>query len=290
MSALEWIVVGSFGGAIGAWLRAVVRDEFVAQGIASWKAILAVNLIGSALAGCCSAVAEGEWQRAVILAGAFGGFTTFSGMCVDTLSQWHAGRKSTAVCICVGTAIGGPLCASAGAVVGALAPLSSSAQVAAATTLRGRRRSHHLGGFGLIALGGALGSAVRIGADLAARANEVAPWVSTAAVNIVGAALAAFAFRWLASIDALGRPRHSPTGRIRLERFLLIGCAGGLTTMSALSLEVIEAMHAHPLDAFTIVAVNFALGMTAAALGWNLGRRMFSQGAAYAEVRARRNP
>lgn len=275
MSAFLWILVGSCGGAIGAWLRAVIRDEFVAQGLASWRAILAINLVGSALAGWGSVVVESEWQRVILLAGAFGGFTTFSGMCLDVVTQWRAGHRSTAACICVGTALGGPVCAGAGAAIGAVAPLSSRALAPVALSLRGRRREHHLGGFGLIALGGALGSAGRIGADVLARANEIAPWVSTASVNIAGAAFAAFAFRWLASIDSFGRPRHSPLARIRLERFLIIGCAGGLTTMSALSLEVIEASDGRLSHALTIVAANFGCGIAAAALGWTLAQRLF---------------
>ncbi len=270
-----WILVGSCGGAVGAWLRAVVRDEFVERGMASWQAILAINLVGSAIAGWCSVVAENEWQRVLFLAGAFGGFTTFSGMCVDVVTQWRAGRRATAACICLGTAAGGPLCASAALAVAAVAPASTHALLPAATSLRGRRAHHHLGGFGLIALGGALGSAVRIGADCIARANEIAPWISTASVNIVGAAFAAFAFRWLASIDALGCPRHAPRARVRLERFLLIGCAGGLTTMSTLSLEAIDAARSNFLQALTVVALNFACGIVAAALGWTLAQRVF---------------
>ncbi len=273
MTALEWILLGCFGGAIGAWLRCVIRDECVARGIASWKAILAINLIGSAIAGWALTIVDTDWQRALFLAGALGGFTTFSGMCVDVLVQWHARRRSTAAFICIGTIVGGPLAATAAALLTPVTHPSTAALVPLATSLRGRRITHHGGALSLIALGGALGTALRIAADLGARANDLAPWISTASVNVCGAAFAAFVFRWLGAIDSLGRPRHAPVRKLRLERFLLMGCAGGLTTMSALSLEVTVACKTDLGEALLIASTNVVCGLFAATIGWSLAQR-----------------
>ncbi|MSR70198.1 MAG: hypothetical protein EXS17_07625 [Phycisphaerales bacterium] len=274
MNALEWIIIGSCGGAIGAWLRTVVRDECVGQGIASWQAILAVNLVGSALAGWGSTVVQTEWQRAFFLAGALGGFTTFSGLCVETVAQWQAGRRSTAAVITMSTMIGGPLAASAAAALSAFPPLAVTALIPSTTALRGRRMSHHGGGLFFIALGGALGSAMRLGSDAFTRANELAPTIPTATVNICGAALAGFVAQWLVASDRRGQPRHAALARLRLERFLLMGFAGGLTTMSAVSLEVSDAFKRSPGEALMIAAINITCGLMAAALGWLLARRL----------------
>ncbi len=279
MSAVEWILIGSSGGALGAWLRTVLRDECVAKGIAPWHALLSINIIGSALAGWVSASAHDEWLRVLVLTGFLGGLTTLSGMCLDTFVQWRSGRRWTAAGIAIGTLVGGPIACGVAAVAGApISPTMGATACAAiaptAGSLRGRRLAHHGGGLALIALGGAAGSSLRITADLLGHANQLAPWLSTAAVNMCGSLLAGWAYQWLSAIDHLGRPRHAHSKRLRLERLLIFGFAGGLTTMSALAVEVLSAWDQDPFEALMIASVNGVLGLAAVIVGWNLAVRL----------------
>lgn len=102
------------GGAVGSVARygvgiAVVR----AAGHPAPYATALVNVAGCAAAGLLlGAIASGRLpltldQRAAVFSGVLGGFTTFSGVGIDTLALAQEGRPLTAVAnVCLQLAIG----------------------------------------------------------------------------------------------------------------------------------------------------------------------------------------
>jgi fluoride exporter len=83
---------------------------------------------------------------------------------------------------------------------------------------------------GLVAAGGALGAAGRfvISDSLARAVGTDFPW-GTLAVNILGSLLAGFLFVWL--------EQRGPSAAL-WRAFLMVGVVGGLTTWSALMVEL----------------------------------------------------
>ncbi len=121
---------------------------------------------------------------------------------------------------------------------------------------------------GLVAIGGAVGSALRyaVASALPATASWW-PW-PTFLVNVVGA----FALGWLLEAAAIRGPETSRLRRLRL--FAGTGVLGGFTTYSSLALEV-HGLVVHQVWAGAAVyaAGSLVLGTVAAVLGIALGRR-----------------
>lgn len=275
MTPLEIVLLAAIGGGIGAWLRIVIRDEFVDVGMSSWRAILLINLLGSAVAGASINLIVNSPIWAIFVLGFLGGFTTFSSMCLEVVSQWLAGCRRRACVIGIGTLVGGPLLAWGGAVAVKELTVSASAASTTALSLRGRRIRHHSSSIIAIVAAGIVATAIRASLYLSAAKFVIPLWTATALVNIVGAGFAGFVFRWLGALDATGAPRHTPLRRVRLERVLILGFAGGLTTVSTLSVEIYLAAQSSPLEAVQIFAVNLGLGLAATSLGWWIASRSF---------------
>jgi fluoride exporter len=98
-----WVMV-AIGGASGAVARYAVTTALArATGTPAPWGTAAVNIVGCAVAGLLlGAMAGGRLpltvdQRALIFAGVLGGFTTFSGVGIDTLALVQQGRGVTAV-------------------------------------------------------------------------------------------------------------------------------------------------------------------------------------------------
>lgn len=271
----ELILIGSVGGGLGAWTRIVIRDEFVSKGIASWKIVMAINLLGSAVAGIALRLTAGSFEWALFSLGFLGGFTTFSSMCVDIVVQWIVGRRRSAVTIAVGTMIGGPLIAWISSFFTAMLTTRSAISTAAIVPLAGRRVTHHMSGLVGITMGGFVGTGIRIFMQFLAPTIGFPVWTATALVNVIGSGFAGFAFRWLCSLDANGAALHDPSRRLTLERLLIFGFAGGLTTMSTLSIEIVQAMHDSLPTALLIGGVNLVVGLTFTILGWWIAYRCF---------------
>ena len=271
----ELLLFGSVGGGLGAWTRIVVRDEFVAKGIASWRVVMSINLAGSALAGLAVQLTEGSFEWALFTLGFLGGFTTFSSMCVDIVVQWIAGRRRAAVTVAMGTMIGGPLIAWISSLFAAMFVARSAISTSAIIPLASRRVNHHMSGLLGIAFGGFVGTGIRIFVQFLAPIIGFPIWTATALVNVIGSGFAGFAFRWLCSLDANGAALHDPSRRLTLERLLVFGFAGGLTTMSTLSIEIVEAMRHSLLTALLISGVNLLMGLTFTILGWWIAYQCF---------------
>lgn len=96
----HWLLLAAAGGA-GAGLRALAVLWFTdRRGAPMWKTLLAVNLVGSALAGVLvSRVASGVEPATIEIAltGFLGGFTTFSGFAIECVELWQRGDRRTSV-------------------------------------------------------------------------------------------------------------------------------------------------------------------------------------------------
>ena len=284
MNHSELILIGSVGGGLGAWVRIVVRDEFVARGIASWRVVIAINLLGSALAGVAVRLNVGSFEWALFTLGFLGGFTTFSSMCVDVVVQWIVGRRRSSAIIVLSTMLGGPLVAWFGSMVAGGFIMRSAGPAVAIVPLTGRRLPHHFSGLLGIAAGGFVGTGLRISFQFLAQVVGYPVWTATALVNSIGAGFAGFVFRWLCSLDANGVPRHEPSRRLNIERLLIFGFAGGLTTVSTLAVEIVSAFPSAPLTAGMIGLVNLGCGVAAATIGWWIARRVFPERESFVAV------
>ena len=115
-----------------------------------------------------------------------------------------------------------------------------------------------------VALGGAIGSALRYLTNLAALRllGTGFPW-GTAVVNVVGS----FAMGLLAVL-LLER-----TGNSRLAPFLMTGVLGGFTTFSAFSLDALRLVEEGHMDsAVYYIAGSVALSIAALMIGMALAR------------------
>jgi fluoride exporter len=119
-----------------------------------------------------------------------------------------------------------------------------------------------------VALGGALGSLLRVlSSEFMARRGTVFPW-GTLAVNVVGSlAIGVFAAAALPG----GRLADSASA----QRFLMAGVCGGFTTFSAFSLQTLElARSGQWLAASANILSSVALCLLAVWLGYKLGRAL----------------
>lgn len=116
----------------------------------------------------------------------------------------------------------------------------------------------------LVALGGALGTAVRYAASsYLGRHFPSFPW-GTLLVNTAGSFLLGF----LMGASISGRYLLSPT----LRSFLSIGFFGGLTTFSTLCYETLAAWRSGS-GGGAMLAANLILGLVSCFLGLTLGER-----------------
>ncbi|MEV8250164.1 CrcB family protein [Microbacterium sp. NPDC076768] len=116
----------------------------------------------------------------------------------------------------------------------------------------------HLRRILLVALGGAVGTAARIGLELAVPHHDSFP-LATLIANILGALLiGVLAARLPASAD--------------LRVMLGTGVLGGFTTYSAFMTGTVALWTDAPLVAVAYAAGSLVLGLAAAALGLRLGR------------------
>ena len=113
----------ALGGAIGAVARALVDQAAFRTGIAAEYGTLAVNLIGSLLAGVLiTAIVERSLisaeLRPLLVTGLLGGFTTFSALSVQLSRQLTSGDYASGALYAVASVVLGVACAALGAAVG----------------------------------------------------------------------------------------------------------------------------------------------------------------------------
>ena len=244
---LHLVLLAALGGGVGSCIRVAIRDEVVARGHASWRGTLFVNVVGCAIAIGCMGLAVGTSAWALFVAGALGGFTTFSAFAIETLAMWMVRRAPRA---------------------------RGAARHAEVGTLRSRRVPHYPRGLVAIVAGAIVGCGLRTWLDLAAVEHGAPLWQATLAVNVVGSTVAGFAFRLLHAVGADGAPLRSPLHRLILERATILGFAGGLTSMSALATDLVGAARSSAWLFALIVCANLVLGITGAALGWWIAARV----------------
>jgi len=130
-------------------------------------------------------------------------------------------------------------------------------------------------------LGGAAGSAVRITSDHAAAALGLPAWAATLCVNVVACFLGGLLGRVLLGrvtrreaiasevLDAYTVRAH------RLTMLLVTGFCGGLSTFSALGLEIHELVRLQqPGQSLLVIALSLVLGMGSVWAGLALGMRL----------------
>lgn len=108
-SVIQVLSVGA-GGAIGAICRFLIQCCFSGSYHKQW-AVVAINLLGSALIGVAwawvnrhgSTLLLNQW----IIAGALGGFTTYSTFAFDSFDLIRNGRTAEAILYIAVTLIGG---------------------------------------------------------------------------------------------------------------------------------------------------------------------------------------
>lgn len=120
-----------------------------------------------------------------------------------------------------------------------------------------------------VALGGAIGSALRYGAGLAfARLIPSAEIGGTLFVNVVGSGLLGFIMAWFLTLD-------SP--RTLLMLFLTTGLMGGFTTFSTFSRDAVQLLlEGSLLRAATYIAVSVVASLGAFSVCLVAGRRLFA--------------
>jgi len=115
LSTLPEILALAAGSALGATARFALGDWALRAG---WRhplmATLAVNLSGSAAAGCLagwSMAGDGQPAAAIVLAGFLGSYTTVSSFSLESLGLWAARRRLAAAGYVLLSAGGSPLLA-----------------------------------------------------------------------------------------------------------------------------------------------------------------------------------
>lgn len=104
---MQLLLLASAGGAIGAGLRHLVNQAFVARGIHAFPwATLTVNVAGSLVMGILVGMFAGRshvsYEAQVFLTtGILGGFTTFSAFSMDFARLAEAGEAGAAVAYAV---------------------------------------------------------------------------------------------------------------------------------------------------------------------------------------------
>jgi fluoride exporter len=120
-----------------------------------------------------------------------------------------------------------------------------------------------------VAVGGAIGAVLRhLGNEwFRLRAFSALP-LATLSVNVIGCLLAGLLLAWF----ELRGPQSA-----FWRSLLMVGFLGGLTTFSALGVELLQFLRAGRLDlTLMMAALNLLLGIGAAALGWKLGQHLLS--------------
>jgi CrcB protein len=116
-----------------------------------------------------------------------------------------------------------------------------------------------------VALGGAIGSALRFGAGEVMRrvpALAAFPW-STLVINVVGSFVIGWFLRWSASTDVTPQ----------LRAFVAIGVCGGFTTFSTFAAENLAMLQAGEAGRAALHALlSFALTVGAAYVGYLVAR------------------
>jgi CrcB protein len=122
----------------------------------------------------------------------------------------------------------------------------------------------------LVALGGALGTLLRYGVNVAcaerwALASPALP-IATFTVNALGSCALGFLSPLLMGRSLWGVPLGLIVGT---------GVLGGFTTYSSFNLELLRMLHeGHVARALTYAGLTFIVCLTLGALGWILGARM----------------
>ena len=128
------------------------------------------------------------------------------------------------------------------------------------------------GQLGLVMLGGAVGSGLRflLGGWLLRQLGTGFPW-GTLGVNPLGAFSAGLLIVWL-----LVRPDET----LWLRALLMVGLLGGLTTFSALMVDVLLLWHEQARLPVLVAYLGGSLlgGLLAVWLGWRLGQHWFGGG------------
>jgi CrcB protein len=116
----------------------------------------------------------------------------------------------------------------------------------------------------LAALGGALGSVLRVGAvALLPSAAGRLPW-GTIVVNITGSLAIGLLMGWTGPVT---------TDNARLHSLLIVGLCGGFTTFSAFSWQTLDLFQKNqPGAALANVLISVSLCLAATWLGWRLVR------------------
>lgn len=267
MDALTVIGLAAMGGSLGCVLRVIMRDACAAAGISKWQGIAIINVLGSAGAGAMAAAHVAEWWQALLIVGLFGGFTSFSAMALDIVALWITNRRKSALLLGLTTTVAAPL-AAAGAGAAATAALPPIAP------RRGWQRMAVLDALVIIG-GGSVGCAARATVVLAAEHLAFPAWSATTTCNVLGSGLAAAAARALIAQEESGKPLAHPALRAHLDRLILLGFCGGLTTVSSLAVEMAEMARESLLHAALLGACNVVVGCVAAAGGWWLVRRRY---------------
>ncbi len=116
-----------------------------------------------------------------------------------------------------------------------------------------------------VAVGGASGAVLRhlVNEWFRLRAFSSLP-LATLSVNVIGCLLAGLLLAWL--------ELRGPQSQL-WRSLLMVGFLGGLTTFSALGIELLQYLRAGRIDLVLIIsAINLLLGLAAAALGWKAGK------------------
>lgn len=127
----------------------------------------------------------------------------------------------------------------------------------------------------LVALGGALGAALRFVVTVAlpaavsepAEASSLSLWLAAPAllsVNLTGALVAGFLRGVFEQDQARGRDIE------RVEAFFLVGLCGGYTSYSAFIAGAVEGWHASPATAASFTLATLVLAPLAALIGMRL--------------------
>ncbi len=127
------------------------------------------------------------------------------------------------------------------------------------------------GTFAHVMAGAALGGALRAAADFACMHVGIGLEWPTLGVNVIGSAMAAWAFRWIHAYDSQGNPLHAPAAARVRERAIISGFCGSLTTMSAVA-AMAAAQTAE--GAALFMALNGAAILASAGIGWWIAAAM----------------
>ncbi len=122
--------------------------------------------------------------------------------------------------------------------------------------------------YGLVALGGALGSTARYGLSVAMLSvSHDLPW-GTILINVVGA----FVIGFVGTLTLAGG-RHAMSEDARV--FVMVGLCGGFTTFSSFSLQTLDLLRGGAFGrAFANIVLSVVLTVLAAGLGHLVAARL----------------